>query len=73
MLPNQTDVIKHRLEKELGAIEHAAGFAAGSERLALETLARVFRHRLTDLPWERPTPPPRVQDVMPPVHQHVGY
>jgi hypothetical protein len=69
---DEMDLIRQRLEQELSAIERAAEGVTGPERLALETLARVFRHRLTDLPIERPASPPRVQDVLPPAHQFAG-
>jgi hypothetical protein len=69
---DEMDTIRQRLEHELSAIERAAQIAAGPERLALETLARVFRHRLTDLPIDRAASPPRVQDVLPPAHQFVS-
>jgi hypothetical protein len=68
----QMDEIRQRLEHELSTIERAADHAHGPERLALETLARVFRQRLTDLPLDRRIPPPRVQDVLPPAHQYAG-
>ncbi|HSZ55513.1 MAG TPA: hypothetical protein VK797_07635 [Tepidisphaeraceae bacterium] len=72
MKSGQTDLIRQRLEQELTAIERATDGASGPERLALQTLARIFRHRLTDLPLECPPPPPRVQDVLPPAHQYLA-
>lgn len=68
----ETELIRQRLEQELTSIERAAEGASGPERLALEALARVFRHRLTDLPLEVPPPRPRVQDVLPPAHQYLA-
>jgi hypothetical protein len=65
-----TEIIRHRLQKELDSIQKAAAGSSGAQRTAFETLARVFRQRLAEVPFERPVPPPRVQDVLPPAHQH---
>ena len=70
MSAEDTGMIRRRLQEELAAIQRAAEQAKGPESAALETLARVFRQRLAEIPLERPAPPPRVQDVLPPAYQH---
>jgi hypothetical protein len=67
----QTEVIRQRLEQELSTVQRAAGISAGEDRLALETLERVFRARLADLPQRRSIAPIRVEDVLPPAHPHI--
>ena len=68
----QTEVIRQRLEQELSSVQRAAGTSAGEDRLALETLERVFRARLADLPRRQSLAPIRVEDVLPPAHYHVA-
>jgi hypothetical protein len=65
------EVIRQRLEQELSSVQRAAGESAGEDRQLLETLERVFRARLADLPQRTPVAPIRVEDVLPPAHQHV--
>jgi len=67
----QTDVIRQRLEQELANVQRAADLSAEDDRPVLETLERVFRARLADLPERRTVPPVRVEDVLPPAHPHV--
>ena len=67
----QTEVIRQRLEQELSTVQRAAGSSAGEDRLALETLERVFRARLADLPQRQSFAPIRVEDVLPPAHSHI--
>lgn len=72
MISNRTDVIRQRLEQELANVQRAADRSAADERPVLETLERVFRARLADLPERRtPVRPIRVEDVLPPAHHHV--
>ena len=65
------EVIRQRLEQELVNVQRAAGDSAAEDREAFETLERVFRARLADLPRRVAAAPVRVEDVMPPGHQHV--
>jgi hypothetical protein len=65
------ELIRQRLEQELSMVQRAAGKTAGDDREVLETLERVFRARLADLPQRVPVAPIRVEDVLPPAHQHV--
>jgi len=62
------DSIRQRLQKELATIQKTAIVCSGPERAALETLARIFQQRLAEVPMERRPTPPRVKDVLPPVH-----
>ena len=67
----QMEVIRQRLEQELSSVQRAAGLSAGEEdRRAFETLERVFRARLADLPQRTPFAPIRVEDVLPPATPH---
>ena len=65
------ELIRQRLEQELSSVQRAAGTSDGEDRLILETLERVFRARLADLPQRASVTPIRVEDVLPPAHQHV--
>ena len=67
----QMELIRQRLEQELSNVQRAAGETAGEDRQVLETLERVFRARLADLPQRVTAAPIRVEDVLPPAHQHV--
>ena len=66
----QMESIRQRLERELSSVQRA-GQTAGEDRQVLETLERVFRARLADLPQRVTAAPVRVEDVLPPAHQHV--
>ena len=65
------EVIRQRLEQELINVQRAAGDSVGEDREAFETLERVFRARLADLPRRVAPAPVPVEHVLPPVHQHV--
>jgi len=65
------ELIRQRLEQELSMVQRAAGTTAEDDREVLETLERVFRARLADLPQRVSVAPIRVEDVLPPAHQHV--
>lgn len=67
---SNSDVVRQRLQRELDAIHKAAQGSAGAQRQAFETLARVFRQRLAEVPLERAVSRPCVRDVLPPTHQH---